>query len=320
MSSAVTSSIPDPFTWLPAESLDGDGYLTTTSYDASGNFLSSTDPLGNTTSYVYNRFNEVLQETDADGNTTNYTYDSHGNELTMTDADGNITSYAYNSNGEQCAMLNANGYVAGDTLSSCPSGSAPYVTAYGYDAEGDQTSVTVYDGTGNTVSATYVTSNLYNSAGEECASLSADGYATGDRIGSSCPTSGAAYETVDTEYDVFGNVLSSISPTNAGGGTTTTTYDADGNELTTTDPARRRALLDRAIVGVEPGVCFAAYRHRHRDDDRFLRPRRQQGLLCRPGRKCHHQPGVPLRDVLHLRQPRPLRVGDDTERRHDLRE
>ena len=52
-----------------------------------------------------------------------------------------------------------------------------------------------------------------------------------------CPTSGAAYETVDTALDVFGNVLSSISPTNASGGTTTTSYDPDGNELSSTDPA-----------------------------------------------------------------------------------
>jgi RHS repeat-associated protein len=237
MASAVTSSIPDPFTWLPAESLDADGNLTTTSYDASGNTLQTTDPMGRTTSYVFNRFNEVLQRTDPMGHVTSYTYNSDGNELSMTNGDGGVTSYAYNSNGERCGMLTPNGDAAGDTLSSCPSASAPYVTAYGYDAEGDQTSVTVYDGTGNTVSATYVTSNLYNSAGEECASLSADGYAAGDRIPSSCPTSGAAYETVSTAFDAYGNVLSSISPTNGSGGTTASTYDADGNALTVTNPA-----------------------------------------------------------------------------------
>jgi RHS repeat-associated protein len=237
MSSAITTSVPDPFTWLSAESLDADGNLTTTSYDASGNTLQSTDAMGRTTSYVDNHFNEVEQETDPLGHVTSSTYDSNGNLLTTTNGDGDVTSYAYNSNGEKCAMLNANGYAAGDSLSSCPSGSAPYVTAYGYDSEGDQTSVTTYDGPANTVTATYVTSSLYNSAGQVCASLSADGHAVGDSLPGSCPSSGAAYETASTAFDVFGNVLSSIAPTNASGGTTTTAYDPSGNKLTLTDPA-----------------------------------------------------------------------------------
>jgi RHS repeat-associated protein len=237
MSSAVTSSVPDPYTFLPVASLDGDGNLTTTTYDASANVISSTDPLGNTTSYVYNRFDEVLQETDPLGNVTSQTYDSDGNELSTTDAEGNVKSYAYNSNGEQCAMLRPNGYADGDSLTSCPSGSAPYVTAYGDDAEGDQTSVTEYDGIGNTVTETYVWTKLYNAAGEECASLSANGYADGDRLPSSCPTSSASDETANTAFDAFSNVLSSIAPTNSNGGTTTTAYDANGNELTVTNPS-----------------------------------------------------------------------------------
>ncbi len=237
MDSAVTSSIPDPYTWLPATSLDADGNLTTTTYDASGNVIETVDPMGRTTSSVYNSFNDVLQTIDPMGYRTSSTYDSNGNELTSTDADGNVTSYAYNSSGQKCAMLNGDGHAAGDSLTSCPSGSAPYVTAYAYDGEGDQKSVTTYDGTGNTVSNTYVTTSLYNGAGELCASLTADGHAAGDSLPGSCPTGGAPYETASTGFDVFGNVLSSISPTNAPGGTTTTTYDADGNELTTTDPA-----------------------------------------------------------------------------------
>jgi RHS repeat-associated protein len=237
MDSAVTASIPDPYTWLPATSVDADGNLTTTSYDASGNVIQSVDPMGRTTSSVYNVFNEVLQTSDPMGYVTSSTYDAEGNKLTDTNANGDLTSYAYNSSGEKCAMLNGNGHVAGDSLTSCPSGTAPYVTSYAYDGEGDQKSVTTYDGTGNTVSNTYVTTSLYNGAGELCASLTADGHAAGDSLPGSCPSSGAPYETAATAFDVFGNVLSSISPTNAPGGTTATTYDADGNKLTTTDPA-----------------------------------------------------------------------------------
>jgi YD repeat-containing protein len=237
MASDVTSSLPDPYVLEPVASIDGDGNITTDTYDGSGNLLRTVDPLGNITYSVFNNFDEVQQTLDPNGFASRAMYDSNGNELTSTNRDGDLTSYAYDSNGTMCAMLSPDGYAAGDTLTGCPSGSAPFVTAYGYDAEGDRTSVTEYDGTANTVSESYVTTSLYNAAGELCASLSADGYAAGDSLPGSCPTTGAAYETVNTAFDAFGNVLSSISPTNAPGGTTTTTYDADGNELTSTDPA-----------------------------------------------------------------------------------
>jgi RHS repeat-associated protein len=239
MATDATATVPDPYVLEATELIDGDGNLTTTNFDMMGNPIYVTDPMGNVTITVYNSFNEVEVELYPNGVAGANTFDFHGNELTSTNRDGDVTSYAYNSNGEMCAMLSPDGYAAPnyDRLTSCPSGPAPYVTAYGYDAEGDQTSVTTYDGTNNTASETYVTTSLDNAAGEECSSLSADGYAAGDRAPGSCPTSGAAYETVNTAFDVFGNVLTSISPTNASGGTTTTAYDADGNELTTTDPA-----------------------------------------------------------------------------------
>jgi YD repeat-containing protein/YVTN family beta-propeller protein len=232
MATAISYSVADPFTWLPALSFDGNANETITTFDSSGLPLSVKDPMGRKTSYIYNKYNEVLEKTDPLGYVTSYTYDANGNKLTETDPAGDVTSYAYNSSGEQCAMLNADGYASpnNDRLTTCPTGSAPYVTAYGYDGAGDQTSVTEYDGTGNTVSNTYVQSDLFNSAGEQCASLTADGYAAGNRIPSTCPTSGANYETVDTAFDVFGNDLSEISPTNSSGGTTTTTFDPSGDE------------------------------------------------------------------------------------------
>ncbi len=237
MAPDVTYALPDPYSFLPAANLDGDGDLTQTSYDAAGNAIETIDPLGNVTTDIYNKFGEVTQETDPLGNVTSSAYDSHGNEISTTDPDGDVTSYAYNSYGEQCAMLSPDGYAAGDTLASCPGGAEPYVTAYGYDAEGDQTSVTQYDGTDNTATETYVSSSLYNSAGEVCATLSADGTAAGDSLPDSCPGSGAGYESVNVDFDAFGNVLESISPSNAPGGTTTSAYDGDGNQISSTDPA-----------------------------------------------------------------------------------
>lgn len=62
--SGITYDVPDPFTWLPSLSIDGDGNVGFTEYDSSGNVLEQITPLGNITSYIYNRFNEVLSETD----------------------------------------------------------------------------------------------------------------------------------------------------------------------------------------------------------------------------------------------------------------
>ncbi len=244
MATDATASVPDPYVLEAAASIDGDGNLTSTNYDSSGNPIYISDPEGDVYQDRYNSFNELEVELYPNAFEGSSTYDSHGNLLTSTNRDLDTTAYAYNSYGERCGMLNANGYAAGLRLTSCPTSAQPFVTAYGYDAEGDQISTTVYDGpidasdpADSTVTSTDVTTELYNAAGELCASLTADGYAAGDRLPGSCPTTGASYETLDTAYDVYGNLRTSISPTNAPGGTTSDTYDADGNELTTTDPA-----------------------------------------------------------------------------------
>lgn len=237
MLSATTYFVADPFTWLPSLSIDGLGNETLDSYDSNGQVIQTTDPMGHVTSYLYNRFGEVLEQTDPMGYTTSYAYDSNGNELSVTDPMGDTTSYAYTPTGLKCGKLAPDGYALGDRLTGCPTSPAPYVTAYGYDAEGDQTSVTRYDGTNNAVSASYVTTSLYDGVGELCASLTATGYAAGDRLASSCPSTSGPYETLDSAYDVFGNLLATTAPQNSSGGTTTSTYDADGNELTTTDAA-----------------------------------------------------------------------------------
>lgn len=71
----------DPATLGETSVTDPDGHTTTSSYDADGNLLSSTDALGNTTSYVYNALDEVTSETDPDGMLVTYSYDAAGDLL-----------------------------------------------------------------------------------------------------------------------------------------------------------------------------------------------------------------------------------------------
>ncbi len=82
----TTSYTYDPATLGIATETDPDGNVTTDTYDADGNELTTTDALGNISSFIYNGFNEVVSETTPLGNTKSYTYDGNGNLLTTVDA------------------------------------------------------------------------------------------------------------------------------------------------------------------------------------------------------------------------------------------
>ncbi len=258
----VATTLRDPLTQLPDETINpladttilvpnGSGGttpvfnsgLTFLIRDLFGNVLSSSTPgsqaeTWNTTTTTYNKFNEPLVTVDPLGNTTTDTYDANGNLLTESSpatepwVSQSIRSFAYNANGTTCASLSANGHAAGYSLTSCPSSSSPYVTRYGYNSAGDQTSV--IDPLGDT------STSFMNADGQLCASLSPDGYATGARLPGSCPTSGASYESVETGFTVFGSPSVTISPTNvtnaSGGVTTTSCFDAGGDTIATLLP------------------------------------------------------------------------------------
>ena len=52
------------------------GGVTSYTYDAVGNVLSITDPMGFVTSYTYTADNQQATATDAEGHTTSYTYNT----------------------------------------------------------------------------------------------------------------------------------------------------------------------------------------------------------------------------------------------------
>lgn len=99
------------------------GTVTTMTYDAKGNLLTSTEQsIAATTAFTYEPvFNQVTRITDPKGNQTNITYDIKGNPLTITDADNKVTAFTYNTQGRlitaraslrQCEHL---GYHAGQS-------------------------------------------------------------------------------------------------------------------------------------------------------------------------------------------------------------
>src|ERR1700722_19928454 len=78
--------------------------LTTNSYDALNNLVTSTDLQG-TTRYSYNGYDELTRVTDPLGHATNYMYDGAGNLISVTDAAGTI-DYHYDA---QDRLISATG-------------------------------------------------------------------------------------------------------------------------------------------------------------------------------------------------------------------
>jgi len=110
----------------------------TFTYDATGNVLTRTDALGNTTSFTYEPvFNGVTSVTDPLGHVSMFTYDAHGNLLTFTDPNGARTSFAYDATGLPVSVT--------DTLGN--------IRSFGYDGLGNLTSIT--DPLGNASALAY---------------------------------------------------------------------------------------------------------------------------------------------------------------------
>jgi YD repeat-containing protein len=105
------------------------GNTTSYTYDGSSNMVSASKPLNSSTTartfYTYNSFGEVLTSTDALGNTTTNSYDTHGNLLSVTSPALNsstaasVTQFSYNTLGELTQITDPNGNASTLTYTDC---------------------------------------------------------------------------------------------------------------------------------------------------------------------------------------------------------
>jgi RHS repeat-associated protein len=237
------ASIP-PSASLPCATINADGVVTQLAYDAQGDQISSSTPDGNSGGQLA---------------TTSDTYNSDGEQLTQVAPDGNVsganagnytTTTAYAADGGKTSVTQGNGSGYTDT---------PRQTQYGYDGDGNQT--TVEDARGYTTTTKYnaddeatMVSNpdgdasltCYDGDGNAAQTVPAVGVAAGSLTVASCPSSYpsgyatrlATDATVST-FDAAGNMISQTTPAPAGQSgyeTTSYTYDGSGNLLTTTGP------------------------------------------------------------------------------------
>jgi len=98
--------------------------VTTYAFDANGNLLSETDPLGSVTAYVYDNLGRKTSETDAETGVTAYTYDSAGRMTSLTDPEENTTYWTFDPLGR----------VATETINVS---STDLTRTFSYDARGN---------------------------------------------------------------------------------------------------------------------------------------------------------------------------------------
>jgi len=104
-------------------------------YDAAGQLLSVTDPLGRTTQYTYDAFGRVVREkgpassVGQPGPLRSFAYDAAGNLRIVVDALRNWTEYRYDQRDRLLAVLEADPDGPGAPL-------LPPTTTFTYDAAG----------------------------------------------------------------------------------------------------------------------------------------------------------------------------------------
>ena len=195
-------------------STDANGNVTTYAYDAAGDMIAKTDPLGHKTSWSYNQFGEVTSATDARGNTSTQTYDANGNLLTSTDRMGGVTTYAY-----------GNPSLPGLPTSIIKPGGS--TTTQSFNASGDLTQQSIQP----TAGIVDVKQASYDADGERTCSVAGNAFAAGVRCDSATPSwvPGMSVAT----FDGAGRQTSVKNQT---GGVTTYTYDTVGNRIRQVDP------------------------------------------------------------------------------------
>jgi len=213
--------------------VDGLGNSWTNGYNARGELIASSDPLGNvnqnrymltgnksavilpdgtSTRYGYDAANRLTSETNSLNGVTRYGYDAVGRRIQLTDPKGNLTQWAYDMNGRLTRKTYADG--TGDS--------------YGYDAAGNQTSL--LNAAGQTKTMTYSSRNqllstYWSVSGTPAVSFTYD--AAGEILSVVNTESAVSYT-----YDAAGQMLTETQThTGQSPRTLTYAYDADGRRL-----------------------------------------------------------------------------------------
>ncbi|PTX47999.1 YD repeat-containing protein [Melghirimyces profundicolus] len=239
----------------------------TFAYDAVGNLIRVTDPMGNATplkdgdyetSYTYDPAGQLLTATDANGNTTTYSnYHPTGYPETITDALGNATTTAYDERGNVVSITDAKGKESTYTYDVF---ARPLEQKEPKDQDAGEYIITpapVYDKNDNITKETApngaVTTYTYDKADQMVSMTEPKDEATdperkttfeydlvGNLIKQTEPKGNLTTSNPDDFVTTYGydDIYQLISVTNADGDTITYEYDNVGNVVTVLDPKK----------------------------------------------------------------------------------
>jgi RHS repeat-associated protein len=235
------------------------------SYDAVGQLVATTDPLGRTTKYLYDKVldRQVKVVAPVDRVTTTQ-YTNAGRRSSLSDPDGNLTTYTYDNRGYLATVVSPRGNLPGADR-------AAFTTTYFYDFNGNLLrSTRPYPGGGTVLVDSSVdeldrvfavTDPLGNSAKSTLDNtdrvvssvdpLGAETRIHYDANGRPTAVTAPGGGSLDVKFDKAGNMIRRVSP---GGGVTTWTYDGENRPLTMTEPRGN-------VAGADPKHFTTSYRY-----------------------------------------------------------
>ena len=242
--------------------------VTTNTYDAGGNEVTTTNPDNFTTTTTYDAMDRVSTVKNPDGSVTSYTYDSGGNLHTLTDPDGNTTTYGYDVLNRQISVTSPSVNASGGVLATTAYDADGEVTAT-TDADGRQVTYS-YDQLGRNTGESWLTSSrgilesityTYDKAGEltnaqDPNSLLTFTYDSGGRLltaSTSGPNSGQPSVTLSYGHDPSGD-LTSITDNLSGSG-------GEGQGITSYayDSALQLTTITQSLGGVAGPQVLISY-------------------------------------------------------------
>jgi RHS repeat-associated protein len=239
-SGRVTSMTYDAF-GNQLTSTDPTGAVTRMSYDANGNVTSIVDPLGQTTRYTYNAIGLPVQVIDSLGRTSSTAYDALGRIASTTNAAGETTRYSYDVLDRVIGIVDATNastafaYDAAGRLTSVTDAKGS-VTRYEYDAFGRRSAEVAPDNRRTTY--TYRTDNLLSNITWPDNTSIAYLYDNNKRV---------IQETAGADVTTYSyNALNQITSSSGPGGTVSYTYDTAGRLASETSGGRTNAIARNA--------------------------------------------------------------------------
>ncbi len=191
---------------------DGQGLETLSTYDAVGQKISETDPLGRVTRYEYDAVGRLTRTTYADGTSSSTLYNSAGKAIAQTDALGRTTQHEYDALDRLTAVIDATNQRI----------------EYRYDEMGNLVAQTDANGR--------VTRYEYDGLGRKTAMIRPMGERSAveyDQGGRAVKTTDFNGEVITYNYDVQNRLVSKTLQQE--GITTRFTYTADGHQETVID-------------------------------------------------------------------------------------